>query len=409
MSKFQARLASKLFSGRTFLAMSLAAWASTLEGQTIPDASPETPTATSSALMPSPPVLSPSISTEASPNRTVTLKVQRDGKTFYGMPLATDGNQIALVRWDGRLIFIPAGARDVKVTKYQDGFRPYSAQELRTRLKKYFGNRYDISTTEHFVVIHPRGSEQLWARPFENHYVGINRYFNDNGFETHEPEFPLVAIVLRSRREFDLRLDREGIFDKSILGYYAKDSNRITTFAPPNMRLTAEGNRQTENWLQSSVTIVHEVAHQIAFNCGLHNRFSSVPKWTSEGLAMLCETPGVYASRAGLNARVNRLRLTSWRKLDEAGKTSGRLLDLIESDRLFDTDPELAYAISWAISFYLNEERQLDYFAYLKADNRRGDFREFTNVDRAGFFIRHFGNDIEGLERRMQLFLESIP
>lgn len=342
--------------------------------------------------------------------QTVTVKVKEKGKTFYGKPLVTDGKNVAVVRWDGRLATFPVNDSKIKVTKYSTGFEPYSTAELKQRLKKYFGNRYSISTTEHFVVIHPKGGAEFWAKPFERHFLRLNDYFRSHGFETTEPEFPLVAIVLRSRKEFDLRLDKEASFDKNIIGYYSKKSNRITTYAPSVALLTPTGAKKTAGWLEQSSTIVHEVAHQIAFNCGVHNRFSTVPKWTSEGLATLCETRGVYKFKKfpDIKDRVNRMRLESFRELSYAGKTDGKLLELLQSDRLFETDPELAYAVSWAISFYLNENRQAEYLNYLKRDALRGDFRKHTKLDRVAFFVRHFGRNIAGLEKRMNLFIDTV-
>ncbi len=342
--------------------------------------------------------------------KSVTVKVRKDGKTFYGKPLATDGQQLAVVRWDGRLTTFSVNDPSIKVTKYSNGFKPYSTSELKQRLKKYFGNRYTISTTDHFVVIHPKGGTEFWAEPFEQHYRQLNEYFQTHGFKTSEAKFPLVAIVLRSRKEFALRLDKEASFDRNIIGYYSKKSNRITTYAPSGMRLTPTGAKLMDNWLEKSPTIIHEVAHQIAFNCGVHNRFSTVPKWTSEGLAMLCETRGVYDFKKfpRIKDRVNKLRLKSFRQLSAAGKTQGKLLELLQSDRVFETDPEVAYAVSWAISFYLNENRQAEYLDYLKRDARRGDFQKHTKIDRVGFFIRHFGKNVDALEKRMSLFIEAL-
>ena len=354
----------------------------------------------------------PAVSSRSSKQKTpVTFKVQRHGKTYYGRPLVTDGKLLALVRWDGRLKTFAINDSDLKITKHSDGFRPYSVDELQQRLKKYFGNQYAISTTEHYVVIHPRNGTTSWAQPLERHYMMLTDYFNAHGFETTEPEYPLVAIVLRSRQEFDLRLDREATYNKNTIGFYSKKSNRITTFAPSGERLTPDGVRRIDNWLQKSRTVVHEVAHQIAFNCGMHNRFSTVPQWTSEGLATLCETRGVYDFKQfpEFSDRINQQRLKSFRLLREAGKTEGKLLELIQNDRLFQTDSDVAYAVAWAISFYLNEKRQAQYMDYLRKDALRADFRRHTKLDRVSFFIRHFGKGIEVLENRMNLFIDAMP
>lgn len=343
----------------------------------------------------------------------VTLKVVRDGKTFYGKPLATDGKKLAVVRWDGRLTTFPANDKAAKISVYSKGFEPYSTAELKSRLKKHFGKRYAISTTDHFVVIHPNNGgngQKYWANPFEQHYTRLRNYFEAHGFKTSEPEFPMIAIVLRSRSEFDRRLDAEGDYNRNIVGYYNQISNRITTYDPTRESLKVQRENPDYNWLYSSSTIVHETAHQVAYNCGIHNRFTSVPKWTSEGLAMLCEARGIYNYKKfpDIQSRINRVRLKTLRKLINQGKTRGKLLELIQHDRMFETDPESAYAIAWGISFYLNETRQSDYVSYLERDARRGSFRAHNKLDRVGFFIDHFGKDIDALESRMNIFIGAL-
>lgn len=307
----------------------------------------------------------------------------------------------------------PVGDKATKISLHSRGFKPYTTDELKTRLQKHFGSRYTITTTDHFVVIHPNNggdAKTYWAQPFEQYYIRLRNYFNAQGFRTTAPEFPLIAIVLRSRSEFDRRLDAEADFSPSIVGYYSRQTNRITTYDPTKASLKIQRQNPEYNWLYSSQTIIHEIAHQVAFNCGIHNRFSTVPKWTSEGLAMLCETRGVYdfKNSPDIQSRINRFRLQSFRKLSAAGKTKGKLIQLLQNDRLFETDAEVAYAVSWAISFYLNENRQDDYMSYLKRDAKRGSFRVHNRLDRVGFFIDHFGKDIDVLESRMNLFISAL-
>ena len=355
----------------------------------------------------------PPVKEKPNPPGVVTIKVVRNGKTFYGKPLATDGKQLAVVRWDGRLTTFAANDKAAKVSLYRQGFEPYSTAELKTRLQKHFGKRYAISTTDHFVVIHPNNGgngQKYWARPFEQHFIRLRNYFNAHGFKTSEPEFPMIAIVLRSRSEFDRRLEAEADYNRNVVGYYSRITNRITTYDPTRASLKVQRENPEYNWLYSSSTIVHETAHQVAFNCGIHNRFSTVPKWTSEGLAMLCETPGVYdyKNAPGIQSRINRTRLKAFRKYTAQEKTKGKLLELIQNDRLFETNPEMAYAIAWGISFYLNEKRQAEYMSYLKRDAKRGSFREHNKLDRVGFFIDHFGKDIEALESQMNIFISAL-
>ena len=49
-------------------------------------------------------------------------------------------------------------------------------------------------------------------------------------------------------------------------------------------------------------TIVHEATHQIAFNCGMQQRYADIPLWLCEGMAVYFEAPDL-ASKVRLRYR----------------------------------------------------------------------------------------------------------
>jgi hypothetical protein len=62
-------------------------------------------------------------------------------------------------------------------------------------------------------------------------------------------------------------------------------------------------------------TIVHEATHQIAFNCGLQQRYADIPLWLCEGMAVYFEAPDLTSTRGWRGiGRVNYPRLETFRK-----------------------------------------------------------------------------------------------
>jgi len=91
-----------------------------------------------------------------------TVKLKHEGRTFVGQPLAWDGKQLAMLRLDGELRLIPMKDK-TNASVVSPEFEPYVPSELKTRLKREFGDRYDISTTKNCVVVHPWGKPEYWA------------------------------------------------------------------------------------------------------------------------------------------------------------------------------------------------------------------------------------------------------
>jgi len=194
------------------------------------------------------------------------VKVKLKQRTLIGNPLIWNGNQMQLLRRDGRMTEVPVASHD----DYQvlpAPFKPYSKTAIARSLQKEFGPKYKVSVTPNFVVVHPQGDYQTWAKPFEDLNV----------------RFANLAVVLRTRREFDRMLAsyHKGSLSANTLGYYSPKSNRVITYDP------YEGKRK--DWLLNTDTIVHEATHQTAFNRGIHSRYGASARWVSEGLACTCE------------------------------------------------------------------------------------------------------------------------
>jgi len=95
-----------------------------------------------------------------------------------------------------------------------------------------------------------------------------------------------------------------------VFGFYSRINNRVTTFTSSDPRI------QRRVASVTSLTVVHEGIHQIAFNTGVHNRLCAVPRWTTEGFAMLFESNGFRRDdpKEPVSSRANKRRLKKIKK-----------------------------------------------------------------------------------------------
>ena len=306
-----------------------------------------------------------------------------------------------LLSRDGQLLeFAPGEARNAR--KMSGMFRGYTASEVRSQLSRELGQSFEVSGTGHYLVAHARGQRDVWAQRFEDLYRSFVHYFTLRGISLHDPEFPLVAIVWPNQADFMRYAEKtKARINGNVLGFYSPITNRITLN-------DATGNGNGQNWQQNADVIIHEATHQTAFNTGLHRRFGDNPKWVVEGLATMFEARGVWNARQypQLPDRINMGRFASFRQLAANYKT-GSLLELISNDRLFQTDPNRAYAMAWALTFYLCETQSQRYDQYLKLIAKRPAFEEYPSAARVKDFSGVFG-DVPLLEAHFLRFMNEL-
>lgn len=328
-----------------------------------------------------------------------TVKLERGAKQYIGALLAEDADNYVLLQRDGRMKVVSRSGSS-HPTPLLDSFSPFSSQTMMETLRAEFGKEYEVSQTEHYLVVHPIGKARQCADPFEEQYINARQYFELRGVPTRNPDFPLVAVVLNTRGEFDRFLKNyqpENAHDQ-VLGYYSPRSNRTITYDQSNERSGQRSNIDT---------LIHEATHQIAFNTGIHSRFSPMPRWFTEGLATMFEAPGVHSSvtHPNLQQRFNKKWLSYFRSKIRPGESNGALAELISSDELFRSNPERAYGYSWALTFFLAETQPEKYAQYVRRVSQRTQFRDYSSQMRIEDFASIFGNDLADLEARMSRFL----
>lgn len=331
------------------------------------------------------------------------VKISLEGQPVEGTPLACSARRVHLLGRDGRLwTFHPNRATTFRRSSRR--FRSYTTGELRAALLRELGKGFAVTGTSHYLVAHPRGQRDRWARRFEDLYRAFVHYFAVRGLKPAEPPFPLIGVVCRDQREFRRHVARASAAASADLqGLYDLGSNRIILY-------DMQAQRDSARWRQNASVIIHEAAHQTAFNTGVHSRFAPPPLWVAEGLATMFEAAGVYDSyhHTRRKDRINRGRFRAFRQQTHSNHGPTPLEAMIASDRRFRTDPAAAYAEAWAFTFYLVETQPRRYASYLGRTARRPPFTRYTPAQRTGDFVSVFGDDWPMLQARFLRFMAGL-
>jgi len=331
------------------------------------------------------------------------IRLDLEGRTLEGTPLAWSEKKVFFLARDGQLAEFPP-AEATNYSQVAGGFRSYSQAEIRGQLLREFGPGYEASGVGHYLVVHPAGKRDQWAPRFEDLFRSFVQYFSARGWQLTEPRFPLIAVIYPREADFWQQATREGLQrTPGVLGYYSPVTNRILMF---DAATTGSG----YDWTTNSETIIHEAAHQSAFNTGVHTRFGDPPRWVVEGLGTMFEARGVWQSRTYPNQmdRVNRDRLSVWRRYAKGRRQTDAIAQLVASDRIFAADPDGAYAEAWALSFFLIESAPKKYIEYMAKTAARPAFADYSGPKRLQDFTDVFGSDLTMLDARMQRFIAGL-
>ena len=353
--------------------------------------------------------------------------LKRDGKQIAveGRCLVTsqDGGLLILAR-DGVLWTIQPDEQ-LKHTTDQAPFQPFSRRQLCERLLATLPAGFEVHETEHYLIFHD--TTQAYAKwcgsLFEKLYRAFTNLWTRKKFDLSEPEFPLVAIVFADRQSYVSYSQEEvGEAIKLIPGYFSLRTNRMTMYDLTGSEASARSrdrrgslvriNRMLEgdNARRTVATIVHEATHQIAFNCGLHARYSDCPMWFSEGIALYFETPDLGSSKGWRTVgAVNQPRLSQFRQYLN-GRPDDALATLVRDDERFrDTkkSPD-AYAEAWALTYFLLRKRSEQYVTYLKMLSEKTPLLYDDQEARLKQFRRVFG-DLRALDAEfLRYMLERV-
>jgi hypothetical protein len=332
------------------------------------------------------------------------VRVELAGRKIEGTILASDSQTTFFLARDGACLEYSKGEAQ-RETLLDGTFQSFTQAEIRGQLLAEFGRGFEVSGVGHYLVVHPAGQKDQWAPRFESLYRSFVHYFAARGWRLAEPQFPLVAVVYPRQVDFHQAAKADGVSpSNTLLGYYSSESNRILLY-------DITGGRTGFDWTINAETIIHEAAHQTAFNTGVHSRFAFTPRWVAEGLGTMFEARGVWQSRTYQNQtdRINRTLLVEYRKYVASGRRpKDALATLVSTDRLYESRPLDAYPEGWALSFFLCETEPKKYFRYLSQVASKPAFTAYRGPERLQDFTDVFGSDLAMLDARLQRFIAGL-
>lgn len=279
-------------------------------------------------------------------------------------------------------------------------FEPIDADEIQVRLQAELGPEFEVYRTQHYVIFF--NSTEAYAKQvgalFEQLYRSFFIFWKNQRWELPEPEYPLVAVVLRDHESF-LSYATNDIGDtaKSVIGYYHLGSNRMITFNVPD-------------WERNVATIIHEATHQLAYNCGMQRRFADNPLWVSEGLAMFFEAPDRRNPR---NWRaigsVNQVNLRRWMQYFPR-RPNDSLVTLLSDDMRYrsPSDATAAYAEGWALTYFLIKTKRKEFVKYMRLLSEGKYLAEKTKRQRIDDFEECFGMTLEQTNRAFLSYMRRL-
>lgn len=330
------------------------------------------------------------------------MATEVDGKKLEGQPILWDQRQMFMLGRDGELYDFATNQAE-NSRKIGKGFRGYTIGEMRQKLRQEFDSTFVISTTNHFVVVHPRGEWSAWSNRLESLYRSFVHYMTVRGFAIRSPQVPLVAVVFRNQSEYYRYAAANGSkLQPGTLGHYDPQTNRIFLY-------DANSAGGGGDWSDNAETIIHEATHQTAYNVGVHRRFAEQPRWLIEGLAMMFEARGVWEARSShtRSDRINRGRLDDFR-YNLTSRGGGMIKQLVATDQYFKTNAVKAYAEAWTLSFFLSETRPTQYSNYLARVAARKPFSKYPARARLADFKKAFGSDLEMLDAQLVRFVKEL-
>ncbi len=302
------------------------------------------------------------------------------------------------------------------------------AADMRAVSERHGLPRFHRYASKHFVAYGNAGSVFVKQRleDCEQIHRAFFRHFRRRGFDVTEPSERLMVVVPRTQEGFDAVLGAR--LGSAVTGVYQPATNRLVVYDYATNAAFEDAKRSADEMVRSArtdlerhgrsaalgralrerredvnlSTVMHEAAHQMAFNGGLLNRHGDAPAWLVEGMAVYCE-----AVSGG-----------SWQGIGE--HNTGRAADLARADGRFLTVRHLAsgdgwlrkattvrevalgYAQSWALFKLLIEERPKQLKGYMATIQARR-----TPDHRLTDFAEAFG-DLKRLEARYAEHLAAL-
>ncbi len=371
-----------------------------------------TPSRTSKTVLKPPVQASPPVAPAPVVSQAKRFRIRDElGKCVVARLHGQYRDKTALLQPDGQIGF------PTMLVPTAEPFEPVTSEKLRARLQAGPYAEYQVLTTQHYVIFYQckRVFAEDSGRLLEDLYRGLIEVCRKREIPVHDTEFPLVAVIFATERDFRAHKQVE----PEVQAYYELFTNRIFFYQQSDL----DRNNPKVSYLRKPQTVAHEGAHQILANIGVQPRLSAWPLWLIEGLAEYCATPaytkkGIAWDRLGM---INSLHMATLRELADplANEVEAHGRDarpahrdrylvqaesLVTKDRLTPTD----YAQAWALTHYLARMRGDDFVRFLKAMSQMPPLEPRTPEQHLAEFRKFFGDDPVKIDKETDKHIRKL-
>ncbi len=298
-------------------------------------------------------------------------------------------------------------------------FQPFKAEELLERLRKGPLGDFKVQQTTHYLIFYQssRAFAEASGRWLEDLYKRLLDAFRKHDMPVHDTEFPLVAVIYQTERDF--RVNKR--VDPEVQAVYEIYTNRIHFYEKSDRDENAPNSPPCASPRRSFMKEPIRSFRTSAFIPGS----SAWPIWLVEGLAEYCSTPAT--SRKGGKptwdglGMINGLHMATIRELQDplavafrgdgdqakamVGQPGKPLVEcLVRKTHLTPTE----YALAWAMTHYLAFKRQDDFVEYLKAMSQIPPLEPRTPEDHLAEFRKAFGADLVKIDKTIDGYLKKL-
>ncbi|MDA8745346.1 DUF1570 domain-containing protein [Rubripirellula amarantea] len=324
------------------------------------------------------------------------------GRITRGLKLLDVPGETLILGRDGAMHSINSRDPRHQIQVLNEPYSPIPVPELRNQLRDEYGRGFEVHSTKNFLIVQPEGRGDQWPKLFEESHRSFCDYVSKRGVKIREGRFPMVAVVMPDEQAMYREFKKWDINMSRVAGVYSGKNNRV---------ITHDGG--SSDFVKA--TVRHEAAHQSAFNSGVHSRLCDTPKWISEGLGQMFEPAGMTNRRRGAQTsdRINLDSLTFLKRTyphrnDE--DFAADVMQLFSDDTMFEHPKRVsnAYAVSWAVMFYLAEREPQNFARIINVTSSRQPFTDYPRTQRLRDVEEAVDSNILELSKRVSWFVHSL-
>ena len=285
---------------------------------------------------------------------------------------------------------------------------------LSRRLQQEFGSQFHVQSSAHYLICSsaPAVHTNRCTAALERLFKGFFAFWKNRGLPlSHSPN--QLVVVLHADAEIYQQHGRDELGDavSSVHGYYSQKTNRVNLLATDvAQRNGISGGANGFLAARVMATVIHEATHQLSYNSGLQTRLAPHPLWFSEGLAVFFEPPNLK-TQTGYQpiGSISPLHLGTYRAASRVGKIM-KLEELVSHDRAFRESAtiRMAYAQSWALTYFLVRTRREEFLTYLQIQGAKQSLSAYSPEGRLRDFETAFDGTMRELQREFQRYMQRL-